>query len=76
MMYLSQAPTGSIVEVVAIRGGMGVMRRLSALSIRIGDRLKVINNPHFGPVLVEHLTHGHRVAIGRGIALKVEVRMV
>ncbi len=76
MMYLSQAPPGSIVEVIAIRGGMGVMRRLLALSIRIGDRLKVINNPHFGPVLVEHLTHGHRVAIGRGVASKVEVRIL
>jgi ferrous iron transport protein A len=47
---------------------------LNTLGIHVGDAVRVVERaPFHGPVLVE--VHGTRVALGRGVARKVMVRV-
>lgn len=75
-MRLSEVEEGSVVEVTGLKCCVKTERMLLALSIRVGDVLRVIENHRRGPVLVLHLKHGHKVALGRGMASKIEVRKV
>lgn len=75
-MNLSDVEEEKVVEIVSFRSCRGLERRLLALSIRVGDLVKIIENCGRGPILIEHLKHGHRIALGRGIASKIEVRVV
>ena len=61
-------------RVIMIDGGHQVRSHLNTLGIHIGDWLTVVQRAPFrGPVLVE--VNGTRVALGRGIASKVQVDM-
>lgn len=58
--------------VTAIRGGMGVTRRLDAMGIRPGVALeKIASQPFNGPVVVR--VGNSRIALGFGMAQKVYV---
>jgi len=72
MMALDSVGVRKEVRVIAIDGGHGVRSHLNTLGIHIGDWLTVVERAPFrGPVLVE--MNGSRVALGRGIAAKVQV---
>jgi ferrous iron transport protein A len=72
MKTLDEVEEGNKAKVVRILGGMDVRRHLSALGIHIGDIVLVKRRAAWGgPVLVE--VHGSEVALGRGVASKVEV---
>jgi ferrous iron transport protein A len=63
------------VRIVDIRGGKGVTRKLQELSLMPGDIITVKKRaPLQGPLLVE--AHGRSVALGRGVAAKVDVERV
>ena len=63
------------VEVVQITSGRQAQRTLASLSIRQGDTLWVRRvAPFAGPVLIE--SGGTKVAIGRGMAQKILVRVL
>jgi ferrous iron transport protein A len=65
----------STVRVMAIGGGRGASGALAQLGIRPGETLSVRRTaPLGGPILVEG--RGGRVAIGRGLARKVRVRVL
>ncbi len=65
----------STVLVLAIAGGRGASGALAQLGIRPGETLNVRRTaPLGGPVLVEG--PGGTVAIGRGLARKVKVRVL
>lgn len=50
---------------------------LARLGIYEGDKIKVLETAPFGgPVLVEHLSSGAKVAIGRGMAKKILVEEI
>jgi ferrous iron transport protein A len=72
---LDRAPRDCELEVVEIDGGLGALRQLANLGILTGAILQVRRAaPLGGPVLVE--IRGSTVAVGRGVARKVLVRMV
>ncbi len=56
--------------IVNIRAGSKAHRFLADLGIHAGEKIKVIKNDS-GPVIIE--VKGTRVAIGRGLAAKIEV---
>lgn len=65
----------SLVRVVSIAGGRGAIGALAQLGIRPDETLSVRRSaPLGGPVLVEG--SGGTVAIGRGLARKVKVRVL
>ncbi|RLE11611.1 ferrous iron transport protein A [Candidatus Aerophobetes bacterium] len=72
-MRLSDVQEGSIVKVVAVYGGKGILMKLSSMGIRPGDKLKIVSKLYGGPLIVEHTIHGCSIAIGRGMASKIEV---
>jgi ferrous iron transport protein A len=69
---LDQLSPGGYGTVTAIHGGPGLRRNLQRMGIHVGDRLRVAGRGAFrGPLLVE--IHGSRIALGRGVARRVEV---
>jgi len=73
MLTLAEAPEGSKVIVEDIMwGGWGFRRRLMEMGIAPGVLIEVLNNSR-GPVVVR--VRGVTLAIGRGMASKVAVRI-
>jgi Fe2+ transport system protein FeoA len=68
---LAQTSAGEQVEIVALHGGGAVHRRLSDLGLTPGKRVTVVAGQPGGPILVA--IGASRVAIGFGMALKVQV---
>jgi ferrous iron transport protein A len=74
MMALDTVDVKRQVRVMTIDGGHRVRAHLNTLGIHIGDWLTVVERAPFrGPVLVE--INGTRLALGRGIAAKIQVEM-
>lgn len=72
MMTLDTVGVQRQARVMVIDGGQKVRSYLNTLGIHIGDWLTVVQRAPFrGPVLVE--IHGTRVALGRGVAQKIQV---
>lgn len=72
---LDHAPRKCKLEVVEVDGGASTSRQLAHLGILVGAFLEIKRTaPLGGPVLVE--IRGSTVAVGRGVARKVLVRMV
>ena len=68
---LAQAGDGEQVEIVAVHGGGNIHRRLSDLGLAPGKRVTIVAGQLGGPILVA--IGASRVAIGFGMALKVQV---
>ena len=71
MMPLSMVQSGESVQVVNIRAGWGLQRRLADMGLTPGVRVKVINSGGRGPVVLD--IRGSRLALGHGIAHKIMV---
>ncbi|MBC7328043.1 ferrous iron transport protein A [bacterium] len=76
-MTLKDIQPGKIVKITHILGGRGIHFHLSRLGIYKGDKVKVLESAPFGgPILVEHLQSGARIAIGLGMASKIIVEEI
>ncbi|KPK36265.1 MAG: hypothetical protein AMK70_02950 [Nitrospira bacterium SG8_35_1] len=72
MRVLSDMDEGKRVRVLEIPGGKGARQHLSAYGIHLGDILLIKRQSAWGgPILIE--VHGSEVALGRGIASRVQV---
>ena len=72
---LVEMPAGQRGVVVRVEGGHGLQKRLENLGIRPGQEIvKVSEMLLSGPVVLR--VHGTEVALGRGMATKVSVRIV
>ncbi len=69
MLPVGFLPEGAWAEISHTKGGRGVILRVNELGFYPGSRIKMIRNVKAGPVLVE--LKGCRIAIGRGIAMKI-----
>ena len=59
-------------EIVAITGGRGMRHRLAEMGFTPGTKVRISCSQYPGPILVD--VKGSRVALGRGIAMKIMVR--
>lgn len=57
--------------VVEVWGGRGLVRRLSEMGFTHGTKVKMLHSSCPGPVLVG--VRGSRIALGRGVAMKIIV---
>ena len=64
---------GQSATIVGCRAGRGLMSRLAAMGFTPGSRITMLNNYNYGPLLV--MVHDCRVALGRGEASKILVRL-
>jgi ferrous iron transport protein A len=72
MMTLLQVETGKLVRVKNFTGGAGLEYKLRQLGLLPGDYARVLRfAPLGGPILID--VGGRSIALGRGIASKVEV---
>ncbi|MBE9566014.1 MAG: ferrous iron transport protein A [Proteobacteria bacterium] len=69
---LALVAPGEKVTLVDVRGGAGIKRRLTAIGLRLGSRVRLLHNTGRGPVLV--MSGDMRLALGRGLAHRVWVR--
>ena len=70
-MTLAMATPGELVQVVDIRAGRGLFRRLTDMGLTPGVQVRVINGLRPGPVIIE--LRGSRLALGHGVAHKIMV---
>ena len=68
LAFLSENKQATVVEVV---GGKGLVRRLYELGFTPGTKVRVISSSSPGPVLVD--VKGARIALGRGVTMKIIV---
>jgi ferrous iron transport protein A len=68
---LTHAQAGQTLHLVAVEAGGGLQGRLLAMGFFPGMELEVIHKPRTGPILVR--IGNSRVALGRGMALKMRV---
>ena len=71
MMPLSMATQGEVVQVVAVRAGWGLQRRLAEMGLNPGVQIRVMNSQRPGPVVID--VRGSRLALGQGVAHKIMV---
>ncbi len=72
MMPLTMAPRNEDVRLVAIRGGQRIRQRLADLGLTPGTTLRVVQADSWGPLIVAFKDDA-RLALGRGMAHKIEV---
>ncbi len=68
---LIMLPEGAQATVVEVYGGRSLCKRLAEMGFTVGDRVLMIKNHRPGPVMVE--VKDSRVALGRGVTLKIIV---
>ena len=71
LIYLPEYSSGII---VGMYGGRNLMKRLIDMGLTQGTRIHVLKSSGPGPMLIE--VRGSRLALGRGIAMKIMVREV
>jgi ferrous iron transport protein A len=71
-MPLSAVAPGETVELVAIREGKRVRKRLADLGLSVGLNIRVVQNSFMGPLILA-IKEDSRLAIGRGVAQKIWV---
>lgn len=69
---LNMAVPGETVELVAIRGGRRLRKRLADLGLNVGMCVRIIQGNSHGPMLLA-FKEDARLAIGEGIAHKIIV---
>jgi Fe2+ transport system protein FeoA len=74
-MLLLDAPKSKTVRIINYRGGKGVGYKLRQLGLCPGREVKVLRYaPLGGPVMLD--AEGRSIAIGRGIASRVDVEVI
>lgn len=75
MPRLDQVQEGKKVKVIELKGGRSVRQRLAEMGVYPGDIVRIVRSSVFGgPLLID--IRGNEVAIGRGVAQKIEVEVV
>jgi len=64
---------GEVVQVVAVRAGWGLQRRLAEMGLNPGVKVRVMNSQRPGPVVID--VRGSRLALGQGVAHKIMVAL-
>jgi Fe2+ transport system protein FeoA len=73
-MKLIDAPIGKNVKIVDLKGGKGVSSKLRQLGIEPGRIVKILRYaPIGGPVMID--CEGRGIALGRGIASRIQVEV-
>ena len=72
-MPLAILPENEEAKVVEVRGGRGLVRRLSELGFTPGAKVKILFSNSPGPVVID--VKGSRIALGRGLLMRIIVEL-
>jgi ferrous iron transport protein A len=67
-------PTGVEARINHIRGGRGLVKKLADMGFTSNARVRLLHTHNPGPVVVE--VKDTRIALGRGVAMKIMVEEV
>ena len=70
-MPLAMLSENEEAKVVEVRGGRGLVRRLSELGFTPGAKVKILFSNSPGPVVID--VRGSRIALGRGLLMRIIV---
>ena len=73
-MPLAMARPGETVELVDVRGGLGLQRRLADMGLGQGSRFQVATSGRPGPFVVS--VKGSRLVLGHGMVGRILIRPV
>ena len=73
-LMLSMVESGATVELVAIQEGKRLRKRLADLGLNTGLQVRVVKNCFAGPLILA-VREDSRLAIGRGMAHKIQVQL-
>ena len=74
LMPLAMVCLGEPVQIVDVRAGYGLQRRLADMGLIPGVIIRIINGQMPGPVIID--LRGSRLALGHGMAQKILVKGV
>ncbi|MEA1872720.1 MAG: FeoA family protein [Chloroflexota bacterium] len=74
LMPLAMASPGEVVQVVDVRAGWGLQRRLADMGLTPGVIIRVMNSQRPGPIIVD--LRGSRLVLGYGMTQRILVRKV
>ncbi len=74
LMPLAMVSPGEMVQVVNMRAGWGLQRKLADMGLTPGVTIRVMNSQIPGPIIID--LRGSRLVLGYGMAQKVLVRRV
>jgi ferrous iron transport protein A len=69
---LSSLHTGEKGVIIGIIGGRGMMDRMASLGFVPGTEVAILQNFGHGPIIVR--SHDARIALGRGVAGRIQMR--
>jgi ferrous iron transport protein A len=72
MIPLSMVAPGEQVQIVSVRAGWGLQRRLADMGLTPDLKVRVIRSQRHGAVVLD--VRGSRLALGRGLAHKIMVK--
>jgi len=71
-MPLTMAGPGETVELLNVRGGLGLQRRLAEMGLGPGSRFRIETNGRPGPFIIS--VKGSRLILGHGMVGRMYVR--
>ena len=74
LMPLAIVSPGEVVEVVDVRAGWGLRRRLADMGLTPGVVIRVMNSQMPGPIVID--LRGSRLVLGQGMTQRILVRKV
>jgi len=72
LMPLAMVSPGEVVQVVRVKAGWGLQRRLADMGLTPGVAITVLNRQMPGPIIID--LRGSRLVLGYGMAQKILVR--
>lgn len=75
-MTLLEIENGKIYKIVGIQGGRGFRTRLRIIGLSEGDLVEKVSEGFRGPLLIKNISLNTKIAIGKGMAMKVLVEPV
>jgi Fe2+ transport system protein FeoA len=76
-MTLAELKEGNVAEIKKLSGGKNLMEKIQGFGLFVGGKVRLERKAPFrGPLLVKDLENDARLMIGRGLAAKVEVKVL
>jgi len=74
LIPLAMVIPGEVVQVVDVRAGWGLQRRLADMGLTPGVIIRVMNSQRPGPIIID--LRGSRLVLGYGMTQRILVRKV
>ncbi|MGB9702058.1 MAG: FeoA family protein [Candidatus Kapaibacteriota bacterium] len=75
-MTLLDAPEHKKLKITKLLDGFGLRKKLSILDVHFDDEIIKIKGARWGPIIIQKISGNSKLAIGRGIAEKIQVEIV